>query len=346
MKIDQPEINQKKLTALELRCVDAITPLDAPSETRDLIETRVHQEFKTARAQLAEHMASLYVFARHAASEDRFLQFVSESVGVRYQKHYEEQLKALFSFIQSNMETSYGEYRKYCLSHFDFKEQVIGRMESTFSKEEMALFSLPEMKENLPFKIARVHCHEMCARGTEKRFLSGVPPTEEELRMGVFREQLELPVRNALFVMNRKGYATSNSGFWGKTSNEQRIAGFFDIDEATKKRFLDIGVVVLPPNPNDGKRGQTSIIFYPKSTDLFEMKKKWDEVAEILPDMGHRAPPSFGGDLLRIVYAPERIDIEREMLTYDLSLGSHISHSEEELRRRLAGVIKKLENNA
>lgn len=50
----------------------------------------------------------------------------------------------------------------------------------------------------------------------EKRLAENPVPTEEELRVGTYREFLEPQIRDAIFVFNNKGYYTIDSGYHGR----------------------------------------------------------------------------------------------------------------------------------
>jgi hypothetical protein len=56
---------------------------------------------------------------------------------------------------------------------------------------------------------------EQSGREKEERKAKNPRASEEELRAGVYKEGLEPQVRDAVFALRRKGYATFESGFGG-----------------------------------------------------------------------------------------------------------------------------------
>jgi hypothetical protein len=136
----------------------------------------------------------------------------------------------------------------------------------------------------------------------EDRMINNPMPTNEELNIGAYKEQLEPQVRDAVMDMRAKGYNTHSSGFAGKSYEEQRL----DLDRPLSDEIvtllrengfgLGIAFFFDDDNPDKGTwQGESagSIVFKPeKSTDLAEMKSKWDKLASILPDLGSSAPPA------------------------------------------------------
>jgi len=73
--------------------------------------------------------------------------------------------------------------------------------------------------------------------------------TGDELRLGAFMEELEPQVRNALIVLNKKGYKTHSSGFYGSESGQGDLQaidmeGNYSLDEEIVKKLNDMGVRV------------------------------------------------------------------------------------------------------
>lgn len=136
-----------------------------------------------------------------------------------------------------------------------------------------------------------------------KNRLSGKPePTEEEFNMGAYAEELEPQVREAVMGMRRKGYNTGSSGFWGTDHAEQAMDVATPIDDYAKARLqehmihvTDKGLRFRPADP----------------TDMDAIKRTWDLVADILPDLGRHADPAqnHGADIFR--YATRHHQYER-----------------------------------
>lgn len=117
-------------------------------------------------------------------------------------------------------------------------------------------------------------------------------PTEEEWNMGVYKEELEPQVRDAAMLMRRKGYNTGSSGFWGQDHIDQVMDIATPIDDNTKARLAEHNIEVI----------NTVIRFTPEDpSNLESVKKTWDLIADILPDLGKHAEPalSAGADVFR-----------------------------------------------
>lgn len=125
---------------------------------------------------------------------------------------------------------------------------------------------------------------------TARRLESNPAPTEEEKNLGFYSEELEYPVRNAVMLLRRKGYSTAWSGFRaGSNDGYQDIRGHFNLDIETIDKLNKIGFSVRQTN-TDG-RVWCVICFNAQNPDINEMKSKWDQVAESLPDLGRPAEP-------------------------------------------------------
>lgn len=108
-------------------------------------------------------------------------------------------------------------------------------------------------------------------------------PTDFELRLDAFKEEIEPQVWNAVKVMNKKGYETASSGFAGGYGERQQIDGSFSVDSATTERLKLMGVSVIP-YPDPYMYGEM-IIFYPVKPDLAEITAMWNRIARTLPDL-------------------------------------------------------------
>lgn len=112
-------------------------------------------------------------------------------------------------------------------------------------------------------------------------------PDKIELMLGYFLEELEPQVRQAILILNKKGYSTDASGFMDNPS-DQMIEGDFQLDEKTIKELQTIGVKV-ETNPS----GYTRVQFTSLEADLSKIKKKWQKIASLLPDKHKHASPSM-----------------------------------------------------
>ena len=122
-----------------------------------------------------------------------------------------------------------------------------------------------------------------------KRLRKNPHPTELELRLGAFLEELEPQAGEAILDFNRKGYSTSSSGFGGLDGSIQQIDGAFVIDNETRARLETIGVSVDVEKA--WGKDYTTLVFRPSKPDLAEMKVMWSHIAAMLPDKGQPAPP-------------------------------------------------------
>lgn len=105
-------------------------------------------------------------------------------------------------------------------------------------------------------------------------------PTDVELDLDAYLEELEPQVRDAVLILNQKGYSTLSSGFYGKHAEYQSIDGFFTIDEETVQKFHALGAIV---EPYEEVPGYTFIKFWPKTAELASIKAMWDSIVEVLP---------------------------------------------------------------
>ncbi|MEX2145199.1 MAG: hypothetical protein WD712_02390 [Candidatus Spechtbacterales bacterium] len=168
-----------------------------------------------------------------------------------------------------------------------------------------------------------------------ERIKNNPNPTEEELLVGAFREELEPQVRDAIFSFFRKGYATESSGFAehaGKAT--QDIDGYFNIDEETKNKLEKIGVSVKN-GPEIGMpyagRSFTSISFEQNTVDISEIKRVWDSIADMLPDLKKPSGPSVSVGSLDFIkkFAPKRADILKAVPQRSRKIAQPFSKSEE-----------------
>ncbi len=125
--------------------------------------------------------------------------------------------------------------------------------------------------------------------------------TEEEVEAGIYKEFLEPQVRDAIFMMRRKGYGTFESGFDNLIEGTQYVG-------ASKGTFESI---TFPPDRIDALRSKgvelsiiesedrSSLLLLPnRDINLKEWKEIWDEVAAFLPDLGHPAVPGLNKSLI------------------------------------------------
>lgn len=103
-------------------------------------------------------------------------------------------------------------------------------------------------------------------------------PNKLESRLGIFIEELEPQVRQAVIEINKKGYSTDLSGFMNNPC-EQMIEGDFQLEEKDINKLSLLGVTV-ETNPS----GYTRLKFSPKEADINKIKKHWNKVISRLPN--------------------------------------------------------------
>lgn len=133
------------------------------------------------------------------------------------------------------------------------------------------------------FALLRKEANRIAAIDTQIRIEHNPVHSHLEEKLGIFVEQLEPQVRNAVIEINRKGYQTNSSGFYGHFGEYQAIDGKFVLDEETKGRLKEMGVQV-----REGI-AITDIRFWPTTPDLEHIKRTWDAIGQILPDIATSA---------------------------------------------------------
>ena len=172
-------------------------------------------------------------------------------------------------------------------------------------------------------------------------------PTEDEIYLGAFREELEPQVADALFAMNRKGYSTTSSGFGGERAEIQYIEGYFgNALSGTAQEDLRALGIEIERGIDTGvtwSECYATLTFRPAEPDLEMMRAIWNCVADALPDLGHRAPPSITGGAVafRSQFAPERADVEALAIEYALANEEYEALTETAMRRRLKEIFGK-----
>lgn len=118
-----------------------------------------------------------------------------------------------------------------------------------------------------------------------KRKRENSTKTEDELTIGCYLEDIEPQVRAAVIKMNKKGYATTYSGFHQFNSQLIKFKTEREVNislEQIEKKYKENDIKI--------KIDQESIeIIFSKKISLEEIKIIWDEIAEALPDLGEPA---------------------------------------------------------
>lgn len=139
------------------------------------------------------------------------------------------------------------------------------------------------------YRALRLEAHKIAEKDQAERILENPVPTEDELAIGCFIEQLEPQVRSIVRDMYRKGYTTWCSGFH-PFQIEQFLDGYFRLDEDTARalRFLDVRVTSRPRLRHWSH--WTSMQFVPHTFDLADITLQWKAISNQIPDRGYCAP--------------------------------------------------------
>lgn len=166
------------------------------------------------------------------------------------------------------------------------------------------------------FRELRRKVHGQCLVDLGKRLQNcALRPTPEEISIGSFLEDLEVQVRDAVLGMNRRGYCTWSSGFYGNKSDMQGIDGPFVLDRQTIAKLEKAGATVRTKKFLG--RNYTSITFYPTVPDTILIIKDWTKLISLIPSMGHKAilPENYSSAMFWERYASykriERIRLQR-----------------------------------
>ncbi len=126
--------------------------------------------------------------------------------------------------------------------------------------------------------------------------------TEEELAAGVYKEQLEPQVCDAVFAIRRKGYGTFESGFHDLVEGSQYVStpkGEFEKIVLPVDAIESLTAKGIHLSVNVSREDRDSIILHSNhDLGLSEWKEIWNEVAALLPDLGRQAAPGLNSLLI------------------------------------------------
>ncbi len=189
----------------------------------------------------------------------------------------------------------------------------------------------PELELQRKMRELRTQVHHHMEIEIAERLERDPRPSELEIRAGAFKEWVEPQVRDAVFQMLEKGYGTQSSGFYGKRHEFQAVDGYFAVDSKTKEKLEQIGVQVLNGSDLGLPRNKLIIMlrFKPKEADLQEIKRKWDEVANLLPTKNGPQGINDRTEEFRTEHAPDHPNMEKEVETYFDGLRRELGIKEE-----------------
>ncbi len=162
-------------------------------------------------------------------------------------------------------------------------------------------------------------------------------PTEEEIYLGAFAEQVEPQIRKAVFALVKKGYEFSSSGFSGnRNPQEQHLLGFFAIDDATKRELDSIGVKIQTKTTHKNQP-ITELSFNTDSDNLQVITEKWNLVADMLPKISDtmKLSPGNNSRIWRDLYASHRLDLHILDLERQIQDGAVSPEAENRMRRSI-----------
>lgn len=137
------------------------------------------------------------------------------------------------------------------------------------------------------FEKLRYGIQSKCETDLKRRKKNNPHPNKTEMSLGLFVEELEPQLREAILTLYKKGYSTDASGFMNNPS-DQMLEGDFQLDIKTIRelRIMDIQVETNPS-------GYTRIQFTPEEADISKIKKEWNKIAALFPDKHNSPTPSM-----------------------------------------------------
>ena len=122
----------------------------------------------------------------------------------------------------------------------------------------------------------------------------------EECNAGVYREDLEYQVSDAVFLLRQKGYSTFESGFMELIDGSQYI-GFNRDNEDSIRQYLSLPASSELFNSEkieatlETRRDRAMLVLKPESRQktMEYWKTVWDKIAQSIPDRGKSAEPPF-----------------------------------------------------
>ncbi len=147
--------------------------------------------------------------------------------------------------------------------------------------------SQPKTKVNRRMENLRKLVEKKRQKATTRRIAKNPISNQMERILGAFSEMLESQVKNAVLLLNKKGYSTDASGFMNSIDS-QTIDGDFTLDEFVMVKLQKEGVKV-ETNPS----GYTRLQFWPAKASMKIIKSKWDKIARLLPDRGKMSASSM-----------------------------------------------------
>ncbi len=185
-----------------------------------------------------------------------------------------------------------------------------------------------ELVEELSTLKGSVHTERQSA--LSRRLARNPFANDLEYLLGAFLEMYEPHLYDVVLKLSQKGYiADVSSGFSGKFCESQSLNGYLHPDYITKNKLEKIGIKFRD------FQGLMSLTFWPSSADLEEIKTKWIEIIQILPDKGMLDFPSQQADAVafRMKYVPKDKILQRKRL-FERLLYAVQKETDQELEKR------------
>ena len=148
-------------------------------------------------------------------------------------------------------------------------------------------------------------------KALKNRIIKHSPVSDFEYLLGAFIEMYDPYLTQIVSKFSEKGYALDpSSGFSGKFCEFQVISGYFPIDYITRNKLEKIGVKMREHH------GSKSLIFWPEKPSLDEIKTKWMQIIDILPDKGVLKEPTNSPYAIafRRKYVPKDPNLQKKRL--------------------------------
>lgn len=120
----------------------------------------------------------------------------------------------------------------------------------------------------------------------KERIMNNPEPTEEEWRLGVYREEIEPQVYEAISLMRRKGFNTYESGFSGP--EKQRI-GFDEVSFESFRVPAEVTTLAREKGLKIEVSPNAIELKCSRYVDLSGLAAVWRAIAESLPTVGSPA---------------------------------------------------------
>jgi len=144
-----------------------------------------------------------------------------------------------------------------------------------------------KLKQHRLFEILKFNMQQKMSTDIKKRLSKNSIPNAMELKLGVFIEMIEPHLREAIMMLQAKGYTTDASGFIDK-ADFQNIDGDFTIGKLIIGMLKEEGVIV-----ETNHSGYTRLQFMPSVANIKSIKDKWMKIVSLFPDKGKASDPSM-----------------------------------------------------